>query len=399
MLKYGNKEYRNLQEQVLANMRNIEDIIKDKPTMVNNISLNGSTYTPSDGTITLPGLVTTGTEQTVSAKKNFTNTIEVKGAEINAETRIGTYPRSIESTGILDVDLIVEEWIAGKEVDFEKHTISSGAYLYFEYPELLEHYGLHGDDGASSAPYSNYALNKDISIPETITTEAQLKAYVKSSAFASDVDSAGYTIDEYIIVNSVAAYASDIQDIFFDGTNIIVYDILDCREGEGEQIVGASDPITEPMLKTKNLKVENLEVENRIKELNVNNAKFANLEITDKLVYSGSSELKLKGVQPTLTRHYVRLQDSSNNSIISATFIFRKSTKVTSMSDFINTLIYEYGIIPSNLPFFGTGFVYTITFINSTRITAYGFNMVNASAVVNPNIKFLDDTISIMGVK
>ena len=31
MLKDGNKQYRNLQEQVLANMRNIEDIIKDKP--------------------------------------------------------------------------------------------------------------------------------------------------------------------------------------------------------------------------------------------------------------------------------------------------------------------------------------------------------------------------------
>ena len=205
MLKYGNKEYRNLQEQVLANMRNIEDIIKDKPTMVNNISLNGSTYTPSDGTITLPGLVTTSTEQTISAKKNFT-------------------------------------------------------------------------------------------------------------------------------------------------------------------------------------------------DLNADNAKFTNLEITDKLVYSGSN-FNLKGVQPTLTRHYVRLKDSSTNSIISATFIFRKADKVTSMSDFINTLVYEYGIIPNNLPFFGPGYVYTITFINSTRINAYGFNMNNASAVVDPNITFLDDTINAMGRK
>ena len=197
------KVYRNLQEQVLANQKDIEDIIKDKSKMVTNISLNDSTYAPSDGTITLPGLVTTGTEQTVSAKKNFT-------------------------------------------------------------------------------------------------------------------------------------------------------------------------------------------------DLNADNAKLTNLEITDKLVYSGSS-VNLKGVQPILTRHYVRLKDSSTNSIISATFIFRKSDKITGMGDFINTLIYEYGMVPGNLPFFGAGFVYTITFINSTRITAYGFNMVNASAVVDPKITFLDDTINAMG--
>ena len=309
MLKYGNKEYRNLQEQVLANMRNIEDIIKDKPMMVNNISLNDSTYTPSDGTITLPGLVTTGTEQTVSAKKNFTDTIKVKGAEINAEARVGTYPRSIESTGILNVDLQVEEWDRNNEVDFEKHTISSGAYLYFEYPELLEHYGLHGDDGASSAPYSNYALNKDISIPETITTEEQLKAYVKSSAFASDVDSAGYTIDECIMVNSVAAYSSDIQSIFFNGTNIIVDDILDCQQGEGEQIVGASDPITEPMLKTKNLKVENLEVENSLIGTNGNH------------------------VAKAIYVHKISWKYVSNSPNVYLTYLSTKSTPYSSMAD------------------------------------------------------------------
>ena len=28
MLKYGNRDFRNLQEQVYANMKNIEDIIK-----------------------------------------------------------------------------------------------------------------------------------------------------------------------------------------------------------------------------------------------------------------------------------------------------------------------------------------------------------------------------------
>ena len=262
MLKYGNKEYRNLQEQVLANMRNIEDIIKDKPTMVNNISLHDSTYTPSDGTITLPGLVTTGTEQTVSAKKNFTDAIEVKGTEIDAEARIGTYPRAIDTTGILNVEETVGSWVKDKKVDFKNHTISSTAYLYFEYPELLEHYGLHGDDGDNSIPWSAYILDENVGIPETITTEAQLKAYVKSSAFASAVDSADYTADEYFMANDVATYASNIQDIFFNGTNIIVGDILNCQEGEGKQIVGASAPITEHVLKTKNLKVENLEAEN-----------------------------------------------------------------------------------------------------------------------------------------
>lgn len=33
MLKYGNREFRNLQEQVYANMKNIEDIIREQPIL------------------------------------------------------------------------------------------------------------------------------------------------------------------------------------------------------------------------------------------------------------------------------------------------------------------------------------------------------------------------------
>lgn len=105
-------------------------------------------------------------------------------------------------------------------------------------------------------------------------------------------------------------------------------------------------------------------------------------------------------LQPTLTRHYVKLKDVANNRVISATFIFRKSTKFTSMDDFFNTLVGEYGFIPNGLPFFGaTGFIYIITIINPTTLSVHGFNMNNASAVVNPKIEFLDDTISTMGNK
>lgn len=213
MLKYGDKEYRNLQEQVLANMRNIEDIIKDKP-------------------------------------------------KIDAETRVGTYPRVLDTTGILNVEETVGNWVKNKKVDFKNHTISAGAYLYFYYPELLEHYGLHGDKGASSIPYSAYILGENVTLPETITTEAQLKAYVKSPDFAGDLDVVEYVLDEDYISNNVATYHSDIQFIEFNGTNVVASDSLDCQQGEGKQIVGASDPITEHILKTKNLKVENLEVEN-----------------------------------------------------------------------------------------------------------------------------------------
>jgi len=49
MLKDGNKQYRNLQEQVLANMRNIEDIIKDKPIMATyKIKIVGSVGSSGD---------------------------------------------------------------------------------------------------------------------------------------------------------------------------------------------------------------------------------------------------------------------------------------------------------------------------------------------------------------
>lgn len=130
------------------------------------------------------------------------------------------------------------------------------------------------------------------------------------------------------------------------------------------------------------------------KELKADNAKFANLEITGKLAYSGS---ELKGVQPTLTRHYVRLKDVSNNQVIGANFILEKSDKFTSMSDFYFALLGAYRLY--DLPFFGTGFIYTITIINPATITAHGFNMANASAVINPNIAFLEDIIFPMGDK
>lgn len=49
MLKYGNKEFRNLQEQVLANMRNIEDIIKGQPIMATyTLHIVGSLESESD---------------------------------------------------------------------------------------------------------------------------------------------------------------------------------------------------------------------------------------------------------------------------------------------------------------------------------------------------------------
>lgn len=49
MLKYGNKEFRNLQEQVLANMRNIEDIIKGQPIMATySLKIVGSVESSSD---------------------------------------------------------------------------------------------------------------------------------------------------------------------------------------------------------------------------------------------------------------------------------------------------------------------------------------------------------------
>lgn len=142
--------------------------------------------------------------------------------------------------------------------------------------------------------------------------------------------------------------------------------------------------------------LEDLKTGLTTKELNADNAKFANVEIKGKFNYSGS---ELKGVQSTLTCHYVKLKDISNNQAISAHFFFRKSVKFTSMDDFFSALSGEYGYIPSDLPFFGTGFIYTITIINPTMITAHGFNMSNGSAVINPSIAFLDDTIVPMGGK
>ena len=102
---------------------------------------------------------------------------------------------------------------------------------------------------------------------------------------------------------------------------------------------------------------------------------------------------------PTLTRHYVQLQDVANNKVISATFIFIKSAKITSMDDLFNTLRDEYGFTPSYLPFFGENVIYNLTFLSPTIIAVYAFNMATASVIHNSNIIFLQDKISTMGDK
>lgn len=170
--------------------------------------------------------------------------------------KVGTYPASIDSVGILDVKETVQSWIENKEVDFENHTVSSSAGLFFHYPELLEHYGL-GDGGEIG--YSYYSLDNEISIPESITTKEQLEEYVKSSAFCYSVNNVGVSVDEQMLSNDVANYSSSVQAIDFDGNNIIALDTLECQEGVGQEIVEASDPVGVNTLDVENLRVENLE--------------------------------------------------------------------------------------------------------------------------------------------
>lgn len=137
MLNFGNKEFRNLQEQVLENAKNIE-ILKERPTLkpvvVNELPAVGEenilylvpknpdpdtsdadsydeyVWLPETQTyefvgstaIDLSNMVTTDTEQTITGAKTFTSDINAQG-NINASSKI-TFPTNrknwyIEDTG------------------------------------------------------------------------------------------------------------------------------------------------------------------------------------------------------------------------------------------------------------------------------------------------------------
>lgn len=174
--------------------------------------------------------------------------------------KVGTYPAQIDivNEGEFDWEVLKDE-VLDEQVDFENHTFSAG--LRFEFPTLLKEYGLGEADDENGYVY--YTLSEAITMPNSVVDFESLKVWMQSEAFISAIQYK-YDYDEYQIRNLVASYEFDDSAdniVLVDGELKINTYIL-CTDGEGEEIVGASDPIGVDVLDVENLRVTNLEVEN-----------------------------------------------------------------------------------------------------------------------------------------
>jgi len=169
---------------------------------------------------------------------------------------VGTYPGSLPSKGSFDADKTIEEMEGDSKLSFDNHSISSEAYLYFYYPELLIHYGL-GE--AREVGYIALCIDDDIEFPETINDENSLKQWMLTNDFITAVMATGPYVDDVQLSNEVADYMTNNNwTLSLQNGQLIMTENLKCLRGEGERIIDASDPINEPALKVENLEVENV---------------------------------------------------------------------------------------------------------------------------------------------
>lgn len=283
MLNFGNKEFRNLQEQVQKNKEDIEKGVgipgtqgpqgevgpqgpqgpegprgpkgdtgpqgpqgQEGPQGVpgprgprglqgpsgdaTKIKLNGKTYEASGATIELPDLA------------------EVKGVP-------DKYPAYIDAT--------VENGLAGKinwewfqtaidegGINFAAHTFDTG--IEFDFPELLAKYGI--DAYGSPAYLMIWNNSSPVTMPDTVVDFATLKAWIIANIGTFVANS---YVDEYSFSNSTYeevyyGVANDMADlnIALKNGDIICEAHLTRQGGAGLPIAGATNPPTVPGLES-----------------------------------------------------------------------------------------------------------------------------------------------------
>lgn len=182
--------------------------------------------------------------------------------------KIGTYPEEMNVDGIFNLNHSVSAWDENEEIDFNTHTVSSGAFFYFEYPELWIHYGLSETGGPEDVGYVGIYVEEQLTFPENINTVEDLKKYLESSSgqnsLATLLDNNEVAIDETMIQNRVATYnALEFGGFLIkNGQLTAEATALECLSGEGEEIINAPDPAGVNTLQVENLEVENVFSEN-----------------------------------------------------------------------------------------------------------------------------------------
>lgn len=154
----------------------------------------------------------------------------------------------------------IENAIDNGDIDFGDHTF--GANLYFDLPHLLEKYGLC--ETVTSPAYIIYVLNDTVTMPNSVVDFESLKAWMQSEDFIDAINEVGYNYDEAMIRNDVAIYSPDdpADNIVLVNGELKLNTYIVCSQGEGEEIINATDPVGEPTLKVENLEVENVISEN-----------------------------------------------------------------------------------------------------------------------------------------
>ena len=150
--------------------------------------------------------------------------------------------------------------IENKRINFENHTFGNSVYLTFYLPRLLEQYGL-GED--TTVGYTSYELSNSITMPNSVVDFDSLKTWMQSDAFITAINAAGYVINETLLYNSVAAYDPEnpTNNIKLYNGELKISTSLVCSEGEGKQIVEASDPIGTNVLGVTNLHAESADID------------------------------------------------------------------------------------------------------------------------------------------
>ena len=178
--------------------------------------------------------------------------------QVTPRTTIGTYPNEIENCiGSLNFDYSWRQWENNSEINFATHTFSGGAYFYFFFPGLLEHYGL-GEDG--NPGYMAILTDSPISFPETINTKEALKNYIYSEDFIEVLNNEAMYCEEEMLYNEVASYmAEDVGGSYsLENENVIIKTYVVCSLGQGEKIIGATDPVLDKIVSINNFHADTI---------------------------------------------------------------------------------------------------------------------------------------------
>ena len=99
-----------------------------------------------------------------------------------------------------------------------------------------------------------------ISFPETINTKEALKNYIYSEDFIEVLNNEAMYCEEEMLYNEVASYmAEDVGGSYsLENENVIIKTYVVCSLGQGEKIIGATDPVLDKIVSINNFHADTI---------------------------------------------------------------------------------------------------------------------------------------------